>query len=167
MKVRSLVIGSLVVSSIFLMAGCAGKYHKGNFENKMFEKYDANGDNYVNENEYLDVMTQRFDRCDDNQDGKITKEELRESRFMKRMPSSVDDYFETNDLNNDMAVSKDELTQQSKATFKQSDINNDNKLSSEEMKEFRMEKRFESVDLNNDGVVSKDEYKNQKSPFSK
>lgn len=167
MKVRNLVIGTLVVSSVFLMAGCAGKYYKGNFENKMFEKFNSNDDGYVNEKEYSDVMTQRFDRSDDNEDGKITKEELSESRFMKIMPGLADEYFKTNDLNHDMVVSKSELIKQSRMDFKQADVNNDKLLSSKEMKEYKMKKRFELIDSNHDGVISKDEYKNQKSPFSK
>jgi Ca2+-binding EF-hand superfamily protein len=167
MKKNKLVLTTLLVTGVILTTGCAGKFGNGNAENKFFKRFDKNSDGYLSKKEYLDTKLERFDRTDDNDDGKITMAEMKESRFSKIVPSFIDRFFETNDLNNDSMVSKAEIIEVTKNDFMKTDKNKDNKLSLEEIKKFKAEQRFESIDKNNDGVISKDEYKNQKSPFDK
>jgi len=167
MTKRNLVIGTVLVSSMVLTSGCAGKFMHGDFSNKIFSKYDKNDDGYVSKKEHFNIALERFKRCDDNDDGQISKEELEDSRISKMMPSFVDNYFKHNDHNNDGFVSKNEIIKQTKVNFEQSDKNKDKRLTKQEMKEFKAQRRFNSVDTNKDGSISMDEYKNQKSPFNK
>lgn len=165
MKKRNILVGTLVITGVLFTTGCTGKFHKGNFENNMFQKLDNDSDGFVSKKEHFQIAVERFDRSDDNEDGKITKEELKECRFAKIMPYFVENYFAKNDLDKDGFVTKAEINKQVENEFIKSDTNKDNKLTYKEMKEYRMESRFEEIDKNGDGVISKDEYKEQKSPL--
>ena len=68
-----------------------------------------NSDGYLSKKEYLDTNLERFDRSDDNNDGKISLSEMKENRFAKMVPGFIDRFFETNDLNGDSIVSRSEI----------------------------------------------------------
>ena len=167
MKKRNLVIDSIVIASALFSTGCAGKFSPNKMGDKMFSKYDTNEDGFVNKKEHLEIALNRFDRADDNEDKKVTNDEIKDTRFGKIFPSLIENYFKKNDLDNDGVVIKAEIISNSKNEFIKSDINRDSKLSKDEMKEYRVNSRFESIDTNKDGLISKDEYKQQKSPFGK
>jgi Ca2+-binding EF-hand superfamily protein len=167
MRIRNLVVGTLLITGVIFTAGCMGKFSHGDIGNKMFSKYDTNEDGYLNEKEYVDVALSRFDRADDNEDGTVTKDELKDNRIAKIIPDFIDNYFKKNDLNSDGIVTKNEIINQTKEDFVSSDIDGDSKLTKDEMKAFRMESRFNKIDTDKDGVISKDEYKKQKTPFNR
>jgi len=167
MKKRNLVLGTLVIATALFSTGCAGKFSKGDFGNKMFSKYDTNEDGFLNKKEHLEIALNRFNRADDNEDAQLTKEEITDTRFGKIFPGIIENFFKKNDLDKNGVVTKAEIISNSKDEFIKSDINNDSKLSIDEMKEYRINSRFESIDTNKDGLISKDEYKQQKSPFGK
>lgn len=66
------------------MAKGPGKDHdKGGH----YQKFDTNGDGYIDLDEHLAVAKERFEKMDANGDGKLTKEEIKESRekFREKM----------------------------------------------------------------------------------
>jgi len=142
MRYKKLILSSFVVAGIILTTGCAGKFHKDNFEDFIFEKFDKNHDGQLNKKEHFNIHFSRFERIDDNENGNITKKELKESIFSNKKSDFLDYYLKKYDSNNDGKVMKLELIKKSKEEF--------NKL-----------------DTNNDGLISKTEYKKQKSPFKK
>ncbi len=142
MKTKILIVSSLIVAGVILSTGCAGKFHKGNFGDFIFEKFDKNEDSKLNKKEHLDIAFSRFERIDDNEDGNLTKKELNNSLFSNMKLNFVDYYLNRNDLNSDERVTRSEIIEQAK-------------------------KEFIKLDNNNDGVLSKEEYEKQKSPFKK
>ena len=139
MKTRKFIIATIIITSVVLATGCAGKFKHEKFSNKIFSKYDENGDGYISKKEHLDIALERFERSDKNDDGKVSKEELKELRIAKKMPNFVDAYFKNNDHNSDGLVSKYEIFQQAKIDFMKSDKNEDNKLTKSEIQDFKAE----------------------------
>lgn len=142
MNAKKLITSSLVVVSVVLTTGCAGKFHKGNLENFVFEKFDKNDDSKLSKKEHFDMTFSRFERMDDNEDAKVTRKELEDSMFANMKSDFADYYLNRYDLNKDGKVIKSELIEKSKV-------------------------EFVNLDSNNDGFVSKTEFKKQKSPFNK
>ncbi len=167
MKKRNLVIGLVVTAIVLSSTGCAGKFGKGNFADKMFSKFDDDKDGFVDKTEFFAISTSRFKRTDDNGDSKISKKESQETFIAKRFPSKIKKWFIRNDTNKDGFISSDEMREDSRKEFLAQDINNDSKLSQTEMTKYRNDQRFKSIDTNNDGSISKKEYSNTKTPFSK
>ncbi|UDF04239.1 hypothetical protein [Asticcacaulis sp. AND118] len=47
------------------------------FEDRLFQRTDANQDNFISREEFLKQANDRFDRLDVNKDGKLSREEVR------------------------------------------------------------------------------------------
>lgn len=142
MNAKKLIIGSVVIVGVVLTTGCAGKFHKGNLENFVFERFDKNDDSKLSKKEHFDMTFSRFERMDDNKDTKVSRKELKDSMFANMKSGFADYYLNRYDLNRDGKVTKFELIEKTKEEF----IN---------------------LDSNNNGFVSKIEFKKQKSPFNK
>lgn len=166
MKKSTLVLGLVSMGILLGVSGCAGKFGHGNYENKMFSKYDKNQDGFVDKNEYFAVSSSRFERADTNNDGKVSKEEAQNTFIAKIFPEKIETWFNETDLNKDGYISYKEMKQKSKNEFLAQDINNDGKLSKEEMNQYKSTQRFKSMDTNNDGLISSEEFSNMKSPFN-
>ena len=101
-----------------------------------------------------------FEDLDINNDGKVSKEEIRERREIA---------VQSMDLNGDEKLSADELMQQHtqraqlsvKRMIKELDSNGDGSLSFAELKKSRhirnLSRMFDRLDKDNDGYISKDE----------
>lgn len=101
-----------------------------------------------------------FEDLDINNDGKVSKEEIRERREIA---------VQSMDLNGDEKLSADELMQQHtkraqlsvKRMIKELDSNGDGSLSFAELKKSRhirkLGRMFDRLDNDNDGYISKDE----------
>ncbi len=157
----------------------------------MFERLDRNGDGWVTEDEvprerqrFFDLMMQRGDQ---NQDGKLTREEFTaslndrggfsqfgESRPMRGGRFNAERIFERFDSNGDGEITPDEIPQRVQRMM-QLDRNGDGVLTREELSQgppggfgggpgmapgdpgARAERMFERFDTNSDGTVTKDE----------
>ncbi|WP_419777472.1 EF-hand domain-containing protein [Malaciobacter marinus] len=142
MKTKKLILSSFVVASIILTIGCAGKFHKDNFEDFIFERFDKNHDGQLNKKEHFNIQFSRFEKIDDNENGNITKKELKEYIFSNIKLDFSNYYLKKYDSNNDGKVMKLELIEKSK-------------------------EEFYKLDSNNNGLISKTEYKKQKLPLKK
>jgi Ca2+-binding EF-hand superfamily protein len=115
-----------------------------------------------------------FKQLDTNKDGKLSKEEFKESKLGGE---KVDKVFDRLDDNKDGSLSAEEFKKlaERKAAglgdiaeqFKKLDTNKDGKLSKEELSKSplvqdnpqRLEKVMQRLDANNDGSLSEDEFK--------
>ena len=164
---KKLITLSLLAALALMSSGCMPKPNPEKMGQRMFDKYDENGDGFISEREYIEVTTLRFEKLDANGDNKVTLEEAMESRIGTFMPGIARHWVETNDLNGDGVVTRDEMIQHSSAQFKVIDTNNDEMLSAEEMKADFKNQIFDYVDTNKDGVVTRDEFQASKSLFEK
>lgn len=165
MKKENIIIGCVTIILLTGVTGCAGKFGSKSFQDKMFSYYDENNDGFVDKMEYFSISNSRFEKIDDNEDGKVTEEEAKKTFIAKRFPSKIKQWFLKSDINKDGIISSYEMKKDSKKEFLAQDINNDSKLSKNEMSEYRKNKRFQSMDLNGDGSISKDEFSNLQSSF--
>lgn len=142
MDTKKIIVSSFVVAGVILITGCAGKFHKGNFKNFVFERFDKNQNGKLNEKEYFNIISSRFERLDSNENGTITKDELNDSKFSKMQSKFANYYLNKYDLNKNREITKLEVVKQTK-------------------------NEFIDLDTNKDGSLSKSEFKKQKSPFNK
>ena len=142
MNAKKLILTSLVLVSVVFTVGCAGKFHKGELKNFIFERFDKNDDNKLSKKEHFTMTYSRFERMDENKDDELSKRELENSMFSNMKENFFDYYLKRYDLNKDAKVTKSELIEKTK-------------------------EEFSSLDNDNDGFISKNEYKKQKSPFEK
>ena len=142
MNTKKLMASSLLIVGLILTVGCAGKFHKKNFGNFIFERFDTNEDNQLSKKEHLNLAMHRFAMLDENENGTITKKEVESSRISHLMPSFGTFIFRKYDFDGDSKITKAELIEKTKA-------------------------EFVKVDLNNDDLLSKSEYKKIETPFKK
>ena len=95
----------------------------------MLQRFDADGDGKVTENEFRNGHAQTFDAMDGNHDGTVGSEEMtayvnaqRANRKLSRM-----------DANGDGKVSRDEFGQYADARFTRADANQDKALTADEL----------------------------------
>jgi Ca2+-binding EF-hand superfamily protein len=95
----------------------------------MLQRFDADGDGKVSEDEFRSGHTQTFDAMDGNKDGVVGSEEMtayvnaqRASRKLSRM-----------DANADGKVTRDEFGQYADARFTRADANHDKALTADEL----------------------------------
>lgn len=137
MKKRYLVIGFVAISVVLGVTACGGKARHAHFGDKMFSKFDTDKDGFVDKTEYFAISTGRFERADDNKDGKVSKKESTETFIAKRFPSKIEQWLKESDLDKDGFISNMEMREKSKAEFLKQDTNSDSKLSKEEMSSYR------------------------------
>lgn len=167
MKMKNLILSSLTIGAVLLSTGCMGKYNHGDFGNKMFTKYDDDKNGYVDKTEYFLVSQSRFERADENDDKKVSKEESKETFIGKYFPEKIAKWFKQSDLDSNNYVSYEEMRKKSKKEFFEQDTNIDSKLTKKEMRIYISTQRFNEIDKNKDGSISQQEYLNIKSPFTK
>lgn len=136
MGTKKFMISSLLVTGVIFTTGCTGKFYKGAFENKVFDRFDKDKISGLSKKEYLNLVLYRFKKIDNNNDGKITKKELKKCRFSKLQK----DYFKKYDLNNNKIVTKAEIIEQTKLEFIKLDKNNNGLLSKVEYKKEKIDK---------------------------
>lgn len=90
----------MTISILIGVTGCSGKFRNGNFVDKMFSKFDEDKDGFVDKTEYFAISTSRFERSDDNNDGKVSKKESLDTFIAKRFPSKVKKWFKNSDSDN-------------------------------------------------------------------
>lgn len=140
MNSKKIIVSSLFVAGLILIVGCAGKFHKENFGNFIFERFDKNKDNQLSKKEHLNLAMHRFLMLDENENGMITKKEIQSSKLSRMVPNFKSYIFNKYDLDGDFEVTKAELIEKTKT-------------------------EFVKVDLNSDGLLSKSEYKKIETPF--
>jgi len=125
---------TLVFIAIFL-GGCAvikPQYSDEEMHAYLFDKYDTDRDGIITETEYFSFIEQRFGKLDPNSDGKITKEELLESRFYTYLPELAQAVFRDSDTDGDGTVTKDEMIAAEKLRFEEMDRDGDGRLVKDE-----------------------------------
>lgn len=104
---------------------------------------------------------QRFERCDQNKDGKIERSEMQQMFNEK-----ADKIFAKKDKNNDGVITKDEMGRKTpEQRFAEHDINGDGKIDKVEMDKFRdarSKQHFEMKDQNKDGYIDQSEFGKRK-----
>ena len=105
-----------------------------------FEKLDQNGDGKITLPEMSGRVNQRFARLDKNQDGEITREEARFGKHHGKHPARhpARHYgkrrFEKRDVNGDGQLSRDEIPRMPDKKFAKLDRNQDGQLSPSELR---------------------------------
>jgi len=123
-----------VFIAIFL-GGCAvikPQYSDEEMHAYLFNKYDSDRDGIITEKEYFAFTEQRFGKMDPNNDGKITREELLESRFYTYLPELAQAVFRDSDTDGNGTVTKDEMIAAEKIRFAEMDRNGDGRLAKTE-----------------------------------
>ena len=169
---RDMALLGIAALSTAMLSGCMGRpgakmQEAGGFVGYMFDKVDANGDGFVDKNEYMAFSDERFAKFDDNGDGNVTLTEFNQSRFAEFAPAMAEDLFSRYDSNNDDVVTKEEMVQKEEANFSGMAVVHADKFTKKEMIVFYKKERFKRLDRDSDGCISQQEYVNAKSPFER
>jgi Ca2+-binding EF-hand superfamily protein len=142
------------IAAVLLVSGLAFA-HPG--ANGPFAHWDRDGSGSVTKAEMRTAASERFDKTDQNSDGRITPDEVTASRHARG-----DKRFAEKDKNKDGQLSRDEVPRMPEKVFTNLDKNKDGKLSREEMSQLHGQgaaggRLFQHADANHDGVVTRDE----------
>jgi Ca2+-binding EF-hand superfamily protein len=165
MTFGTVVKTSLLATALLMSVGCAGHYKHGGYANKAFEKYDEDDNGMVTQDEFANIVKERFNRCDDNNDGKVTFSEYKESKFSKFMPDMANRIFDRYDLDRNQVVDAEEISKMTKREFKEMDSDRNSHVTQDEMKRYRKGEIFKIIDTNHDGLITKQEFQDARSPF--
>ena len=154
----------------------------------MFERLDQDGDSVVTSDEVPDEQRELFDRIlsrgDQDQDGKLTREEFMAFRQAAQSRQGQgrrgrggrgfdpEMMFERMDTNGDGKITRDELPAQAPPMLERMDSDGDGAITREELSNFQpgggrgqggrgqpmnSERMFEQFDANGDGKITEDE----------
>lgn len=130
-----------------------------------FEEADQNDDGKVTQQELQAAIAAKFAAIDADKDGKVTEEELAAMRTQRK-----GERFAQLDANNDGAISPDEAPPRMKQHFAKADADGDGKITQAELAEGwqKMRKRgpgkrgkLAHFDEDGDGVITADEFSQQ------
>lgn len=81
MKLTNLFKLFTIAAALLLVQGCMGgfghRHHMDNhMEDKMFSRLDQDDNNYIEEDEYMKFYRKRFELSDDDDDGRLAKDEF-------------------------------------------------------------------------------------------
>lgn len=107
---------------------------------KMFEMHDENEDGKLTKDEMSGSRLKYFDKLDLNADGEITFEEAKEGHSKLR-EKHMSKFMMKIDTDSDGVISEKEFTAFTMAKFKKADTNGDGNLTGDELKELRHHKR--------------------------
>jgi hypothetical protein len=122
-------LGAIVAGSVAAQPGPGGGGKPGQ---TLFERYDADGDGKVTQDEFRAGHTQRFNAMDTDGDGKITSQEMqaRQGQRMQRM-------MQRSDTDGDGAISREESQTRANTRFQKLDQNGDKVISRNEIQAMR------------------------------
>ncbi len=110
----------------------------------MLEKLDANGDQAIDEGEFLAMGADRFQKADLNGDGAVTAEEAEQAAYAA-MEARI----------------RERIARQVARRMERLDANGDGRISREES-EAGSRERFAHMDRNDDGVLNRDDRRHGK-----
>jgi Ca2+-binding EF-hand superfamily protein len=126
--------------------------------NIAFDKLDKNRDGVLNSNECPEKMKEQYKNIDTNNDGKLTKDEI---KYVKNEATNID-WFANIDKNGDGVITFIESPKNFRRDFCVADINNDRKITKTEfnivLSMAKDSDLFGIYDINGDGVLTVDEY---------
>ena len=125
--------------------------------NIAFDKLDKNRDGVLNPNECPEKMKKQYKNIDTNNDGKLTKDEIKSVNEATNV-----DWFANMDKNGDGIITFTECPKSFRRDFCVADINNDRKITKTEfnivMSMAKDSDLFGIYDINGDGVLTVDEF---------